>query len=467
MKSISKAAVLYTLRELGRRAGAALEWIACWRVWIGEGQVTVFPQWPSPARLIFPFDPGKAAHFRELYQVPPSRHRWMSPSETNTCDFIVPFDERAVSGTPLFVQTSPDVVECRADILTSTLWTLSRVEEEWLPNAADSHGRFPAAASAACRFGWLERPIVDEYGSALRQALGCVMPGWTPLPRRFCVKLSHDIDLVGLPPSLRSTAGHIFPRRLPGAFVRDILSLAGLALPAYLEAVVRLARISKAAGFDSAFYWKASPRTACDSGYAPEDPRVRAVIDALGADGFEMGVHPAYSTFDSLPRLQEEVKRLRALLGEGPLGGRQHFLRWRPQTWKAWEAAGLSYDSSVGFADAVGFRAGTAVPYHPWLIEDDRESALLEIPLVVMDCTPTEYLKLGRAATLSRVRSLIARCEAVGGVFTLLWHNSSAIVHPYPLLYREILEAFPSRARYEWRDELAIAPLPRPAAAAL
>jgi hypothetical protein len=154
---------------------------------------------------------------------------------------------------------------------------------------------------------------------------------------------------------------------------------------------------------------------------------------------------------------------LRSLLGSGPLGGRQHFLRWKPSTWRAWEDIGLAYDSTLGFADAIGFRVGTSVPYHPWLMDEDRESALLEIPLLVMDSTLVEnrYMGLDETHSLSRVTTLVRRCEIAGGVFTLLWHNTSVIHRPYASLYPRILALLPpSPARYNWKDDLAILPLP-------
>jgi hypothetical protein len=283
---------------------------------------------------------------------------------------------------------------------------------------------------------------------------------WTPLTPVMRLKLSHDIDLVGFPRSLRSTVGHVYPRRNPRAFFRDALSFIGKGAPAYLEAVVETARISRERGLDSAFYWKASARTPWDSGYDPRHPHVRRVIEGLREQTFELGAHPAYGTFDNFQQLQAEVERLRQVVGPGPIGGRQHFLRWRPSTWTLWERAGLSYDSSLGFADAMGFRAGTAVPYHPWLIDEDRESALLEIPLIVMDCTPVEYMRLGTADTLAAIAALARRCEAVGGVFTLLWHNSSVIEEPYASLYPRILSLFPSTARYDWTEDLAMSPVP-------
>ncbi|HJZ97682.1 MAG TPA: polysaccharide deacetylase family protein [Candidatus Solibacter sp.] len=462
MQATSKNAILYTVRELGRRAGVAPESIARWKVRFLADRIHVFPEADAAVRIVFPYDPSKPARFAKLRAAPPGRYGWMLPPTSALIetipDFTVLFSDDA-GGGPLFSGIGPGEMHCNADILTPTLWMLSRMEEA-APKPADAHGRFPASESAAFRGNCLDRPIVDEYALALRQALSHLLPGWVPLQRQLKLKLSHDIDLVGLPRSFRSTVGHVYPRRIPGAFVRDSLSGLGIGVPAYLRAVIETARISRERGFDSAFYWKAAPRTRWDSGYDPEHPVVRAVIDRLLEDGFEMGVHPAYGTFDAPEQLEAEISRLRRVLGTGPLGGRQHFLRWRPFTWRSWEKAGLAYDSTVGFADVIGYRAGTAVPYHPWLLEEDRESGLLEIPLLVMDCTLTEYMKIPAAEAIARVAGLIRRSRATGGVFTLLWHNSGVIERPYTSLYPRLLNLFQSDGRYDWKADLHLLPLP-------
>lgn len=461
-RETSKASVLYTLGELGRRAGAAPEWIAGWHVQFKDRSLILHPEPLSPLQIVFPLDRSKPARFEQLMAVPPISRSWMegkAPHSTNSPDLLVFFDDGNRGGEPLFVQKAPNLVECRSDVLTSALWTLSRAEE-FCSVHRDQHGRFPASASVLSQSGCLARPIVDEYGLAFRQALLRLFPRWTPKIQPLRLKLSHDIDLVGLPRNLRSTVGHLYPRRLPRAFLRDIFAILGAGIPAYLEAVRQTARISAAGGFDSAFYWKASGRTAWDSGYSPEHPDVAAVIRDLSQNGMEMGVHPGYRTFDSYEELESEIDRLRRTLGKGPIGGRQHFLRWHPRTWLAWERAGLAYDSSLAFADVMGFRAGTAIPYHPWLLDENRVSQLLEIPLVVMDCTPVEYMHLSEPQTLAAVADLVQRCEDVGGVFALLWHNSSVIEHPYAAIYPKILDLFHSRHRYDWRFDLPVHPTP-------
>ncbi len=363
-------------------------------------------------------------------------------------DFVVPFSD-PLEG-PLFT-ISGEEARFRADVLTAVLWTLGRYEEIRESGGRDEHGRFCAAHSHSRRYGYLDRPIVDEIALGVGAALRALFPSWKPAVPSLRVQLSHDIDLVGLPRSARTIAGHLCTRRSPRAFLTDAISALTRGPTAYLNATLKLQRLSHEHGFTSAFYWMAAARrTDHDVGYEITHPLVLRTIERLKAEGAEHGIHPGYDTFGDEKRLGDELRGLRTVVDDAYIGGRQHYLRWSPETWSAWERAGLSYDGSVGFADEIGFRAGTAHPYHPWLTGEDRESALLEIPLHVMDCTPVAYMGLNESDALSRISGLIARCRAVGGVFTLLWHNTSVIEQPYARLYPRILAILEGAKQYDW-----------------
>jgi hypothetical protein len=176
------------------------------------------------------------------------------------------------------------------------------------------------------------------------------------------------------------------------------------------------------------------------------------VISWLHERGVETGVHPSYETFLSPDRLLQEVQVLREALGEKPLGGRQHFLRWCPDTWLHWESCALAYDSTVGYADQIGFRAGTCIPYRPWLFSLNREANLIEIPLTVMDKTLTHYMGMTAQGSLEAILRCVARCRSVGGVFTLLWHSSTLIDPLYEDLYRRLLDTLVGHERFDWED---------------
>jgi hypothetical protein len=180
---------------------------------------------------------------------------------------------------------------------------------------------------------------------------------------------------------------------------------------------------------------------------------VREVMRWLDDNQVENGVQPGYNTFRSPEKLRREVAALREVLGDRPLGGRQHYLRWCPETWIHWETCGLSYDSTLGYADRIGFRAGTCVPYRPWLFALNRAADLIEIPLLAMDGTMLVYMKLGHEDSVNQLRQIIDRCRAVGGVFTLVWHNNHLLDPKYRSLYMRILGLLESSSPYDWKAE--------------
>jgi hypothetical protein len=190
-----------------------------------------------------------------------------------------------------------------------------------------------------------------------------------------------------------------------------------------------------------------------DYGYNPRSRAVASIISWLKEEGLESGVHPSYHSFGRPEVLQAEVTALREVLGDGPLGGRQHYLRWGPDTWLDWERCGLAYDSSVGYADLPGFRAGTCIPYHPWLLRQNRKSDLLEIPLLAMDLTLINRMKLRPQEAQAVLTDLIDRCRTVGGVFMLLWHSSSLLDYPkYIPVFEAALGALAGCDTYECGD---------------
>lgn len=453
---LTREARIYGVREIARRAGVSDDLISGWRIEITDRSTLVSLDPNGKKKICFPFDMGNQGLSSADIKSKPARATWAYPPPTElarlTPDFVIPFvgTGNTDGKMAMFRCGNPDSIEFNFDLLTTAVWTLARAEEI-VELERDAHGRFPASASMAVREHFLHRPIVDEYGFAFAQALSCLLPGWSPQRGPFRVKLSHDIDEVGIPFSLRTTLGHTLRRGKPSATIEDLLSSFTEQYPVYLAAILEVARLSLEYDVNSAFYWKASSVSEYDSGYNPDHPKIKRAMRWLFESGFENGVHPGYETFGSIGRLSAEVAAMRQCLGQIELGGRQHYLRWNPQTWRHWESCGLAYDSSVGFAERIGFRAGTCVPYQPWLFAENREANLLEIPLLVMDRTLNSYMRLGAERSLELVADCIERCRSVGGVFTLLWHNDALIEPSYGELYPRILSRVLGSPRFDWK----------------
>jgi len=453
----SQEARCYAIRELARRAGVADDFYRSWKIDIGPEETVIYVQ-PDTNKHIH-FRNVSALFWEELEKgiFHTARTSWMSPPDaplqTLVPDFAVPFAEDSQGeGRPLFNRVDDGCVECPVDLPLSALLTLSRYEEI-LPGERDIHGRFAASSSIAVHHDFLHRPIVDEYGLALEQALVFLLPQWRPVERKFRVKLSHDIDRIGLPFKIKSALRHTVRAHNPFSTARDLLSSVSDTKPTDLGLIYQIARMSLQRKLDCAVYWKASPPTQWDNGYDLCHPKVREVIAWLKERGVETGIHPGYNTFQSPDLLMKEVQSLRSALGEERLGGRQHYLRWSPETWLHWEMCGLAYDSTVGFADRVGFRAGTCFPYRPWLLNLNREANLLEIPLIVMEKTLMEYMGLNPEESMEEIHRFAARCRVVGGVFTLLWHNSSMSQPKYSAIYGKVLDRLRPAEAYNWKSK--------------
>ena len=101
------------------------------------------------------------------------------------------------------------------------------------------------------------------------------------------------------------------------------------------------------------------------------------------------------------------------------------------------------------FADHYGFRAGTCFPYRPWLLPENRESHLLEIPLAIMDGT-LKGMNLSEQESFEAVKNCLQRCKLVGGVFTFLSHNYTLLQSGYMEFYKRVLNLLVGGGRFDW-----------------
>jgi hypothetical protein len=313
----------------------------------------------------------------------------------------------------------------RADLVASAFWHLSRFEERGA--AGDRHGRFPAAAALADP----ERPAVDALLRRFAEAVGARAGG------RFAVVLTHDVDVPWRFGRARAVVGAA--ARLRRAAVerrgRDAGAEAlGLAvLPAQKLrrrdsnwTFERIAAIERAHGGRSTYFVMAAHRHPADGPdpRAYERRRARVVAQVLG-QGDEVGLHPSYTTSDDHRRLAEEKALLEELAGRALVSCRFHYLRHRAHVeLPAVDRLGFRVDSSQGYAERPGLRAGFSFPYRPYDLDADRPLALVEVPLAVMDATLAEprYLGLSPREGFARARRVLDGVADIGGTVAVLWH---------------------------------------------
>ncbi|MFN3408123.1 MAG: hypothetical protein ACK45B_03955 [Limisphaerales bacterium] len=159
-------------------------------------------------------------------------------------------------------------------------------------------------------------------------------------------------------------------------------------------------------------------------------------LRTVTASGGEVGVHglDAWRDADSGRR---EAALVAKAVGQECSGVRMHWLCWREESPQALEAAGFAYDSTVGYNETVGFRAGTAQVFRPAGVE-----RLLELPLIAMDTAMLypAYENLSPSAALAKLDQLAVHVRQQGGVLTVNWHDRSlAPERQWEEPYRELL----------------------------
>jgi hypothetical protein len=311
------------------------------------------------------------------------------------------------------------------DELAEAFWHLARLEERGAER--DGHGRFPASASG---LDPLDPPL-----ERLRARLGVEPPRWRGA--RFAVALTHDVDRpwrwTGR--GVRNAAGRLRARALAGSGREALREARGLAaVPVHrLRGTdpnwrfARIAELEAARGSRSTHFLLAGHGHKED-GFAPESyDRLRPrLVETLLEAGAEIGLHGSYLSAVEPLRLAAEKEALEELAG-ALAGQRYHFLRVDPHANLAPLAElGFRYDTSLGFADAPGFRAGIAQPFRPWSEALGGPLPLVEIPLALMDTTLAEpqYLGLTAAQAEAPALALLDRAAELGGGLALLWHTN-------------------------------------------
>jgi peptidoglycan/xylan/chitin deacetylase (PgdA/CDA1 family) len=345
------------------------------------------------------------------------------------------------------------------DILDLIYFMLSRVEEVGSVDL-DQHGRFPSTSSHAFKHDYLEIPIVDVWIDIIGQVMQRLWPSIKLKCHYFNIKVSHDVDVPsryifqGFSGMLRRMAGDILKRGdFLSAFSAPYVRLKShdrLPVKDSLNKFSWLMDLSEKHNLTSAFYFicgKSHKET--DADYEVEHPAIRSLMREIHTRGHEIGLHPSYNTCHTPSAIIREAKELRKICSEENIeqkewGGRMHYLRWdHPTTLYGWEDAKMSYDSTLGYADRVGFRCGTCFEYPAYDPVSDRQLNVRIRPLIAMDVTVLSkgYMGLGASKDAHiKLTELKNACRSVNGTFTLLWHNNQLETSKLRNLYSSLLE---------------------------
>ena len=337
------------------------------------------------------------------------------------------------------------------DIFASAFYLLSGWQEyEYLDRLPSV--RYPFEQSIQNRESFTQIPVVNEYFEILKAALEHISGQpiqrrtWQGSPMAFC--LTHDIDtclngwkqdlfhqvkqgklgsiwpilrqrmqnhdtwftfsrIMALEKSFNATSSFYFiPNHQPMYVLKDTQ-------PG--QALAETHRLSVSQSEKSRY------RRLNNADYQMTDTRIRAAMDFIQAEGFEVGVHGSFLSHLEKTKFAQELETFPLAVS----GGRFHYLYFdRRHSFDILSSSGLAYDSTLGFAERPGFRNGIAHPFFPFDLIHQRVIPTLEIPLTMMDTTFRIYMKTPRKTITQLAEAQLDRIKALGGCCTILWHNN-------------------------------------------
>ena len=386
--------------------------------------------------------------------------QWVSAGEV--CDPSKVVDLRGIpvmagNAARVLTQSRDAGVHIKGDLLGTVFALLSGFEEAF--TGVDEYGRARYVESRLGKANLIEHPVVDELTEVLWSAITALWPRIPRLRPQPRIVPTHDIDnlwaMGGGGPIASLAAGAIHARRnglsAGGSHARLARkSRKNLAAMDPFFCFEELMDVAEEHQRVSSFFFipGGTPRARVPMGYYRiGDKRLAPIFRSIHERGHVIGIHPSWASYRNPRQLASEVDALRRATASAgvevnQLGGRQHYLLWDSQRSPAvWEQAKLSYDSSVGYAEVAGFRAGTSRSYPLWEADERRATTVLERPLIIMDATVTNNMGLHADShdAIELVARLKRRCSQFGGDFVFLVHNNRLVDPGMRTFYRECL----------------------------
>lgn len=342
------------------------------------------------------------------------------------------------------IQFSDKSITCYIDIFASSFFMLTRWEEA-VYKQKDKYQRFPDILSLAQKFNFFSRPIVNEYTELLwnlLQKAGYLQPRKI---HKYEVIPTHDIDFLlkfnNLYSLTKAIAGDIIKLKSFKRAWKTVLDYRKIKLHKKndpFDTFDYLMDISEHYNTKSHFYFIPGKLGEKNINYNILSQKTINIIKHIQNRLHLVGMHASFGSYKNLEQMKKEKERLHQIV-ENIEESRQDYLRFEnPTTWQFLNQVGIKIDSTLGFANTNGFRAGTCYIYSVFDIINRKKLQIKEMPMIFMEqagirSNPNvEHFK-------SNILHLKEKVRKYNGKFVILWHNNN-IRNPYFEQYTSVYQ---------------------------
>ncbi len=320
----------------------------------------------------------------------------------------------------------------RPDYLGTCFYMIHSLQE-YASYTSDHYGRFPFKESYQYRFGCVTENLVETYLETYFQSLGLTLPKTTST-----IYLSHDIDSIY--GGFRQDANYLFRSGQYGRIWSLVMNFISGERPR--KNIDLIMSIEDEHDLKSTFYWIAEKKYDSHNGiphadYDLTDPYIKTTLQTIEKTAHhENGLHKSTSEGYTF---KEEIKRFSPFSIKH---NRNHYLKFKlPKLYQDIQKSGLKTDSSLGFAETIGYRNSYGLPFRPFDLTNQNHYDFLEIPLHIMDTTFLTYQNLTPTEIEKNIIDFL-RSASYNQVISILWHNDK--LSPYKFesmltIYKKLL----------------------------
>tara|TARA_Y100000385_G_scaffold137952_1_gene143328 strand:+ start:12883 stop:14187 length:1305 start_codon:yes stop_codon:yes gene_type:complete len=331
------------------------------------------------------------------------------------------------------------------DIFSASFYLLSRYEE-YLPHLKDAYGRFTKEESLAFKQSFLQQPVVDIWAYKFKEALKNKFPNYEFETRKFSIHPVIDVPVAyyfknkGLLRTFGETLSDLFSFRFK--FIYDRFSvLFGFKKDPYdnFKWIINRQKICKTK-FN--VFFLIGDYTTYDKNISINKKQFVSLIKSV-ADYCTVGIKASYMALDSMAILKSEKRLMDGVVNTLTTAARSSFSKVNlPNTYRNYIDLEIYSDFTMGYADTIGFRAGTCTPFLFYDLDYEIQTPLKIHPYQLMD-----FALLKHSSLLDKKETLlkaILEVQKVNGSFTFIFHNYAFSAIPrwadFKYLFNIILE---------------------------
>ena len=328
----------------------------------------------------------------------------------------------------LFKYTSTSI-RIRKDLIASTFYFLSCWQEYASPDEVTPSSHYDYFASSQYRFGFTDVPPVDRYCELIANVIRRTFPEFSvsniwPKGKKFALSLSHNVEFWNLQPTEKTDQQKTnLYKKMLYTMNRNIYDD-----PTQLiKSIIR--RENSLNASSSYFILTKSDFPDKRRNYFGNENYFNQLVNILKDSSVNLhGSKEAAYQYHFLPAELDKLK------GFSANGFRVRYLNFRYQNlFKVLEKGNIKFDSSIGFDEQIGYRAGISYPFQPYNMEENRPFNVLEIPLIVLDVALFEQTGANYKKASRRINQLIGIAKRHKSHLSICWHTHmfDLAEHPY------------------------------------